>query len=184
MSKIGHPALAPEPVRYESAWRRALDRCMLFREFRLLSSMSWACAWWRVVVVGPFTRTRHKLAPNRTWNAYTLFDGNKDGYRGAADVTLGRPFDDFPPTLRVLVNYVAKKIEFSAPTTTGKRKARCVVLQKTTTKDLAPIFGSQRQRKNVLLSSVLAFFKMSDLSWPFNPVLRTESENTTRGNFV
>lgn len=138
-SLIAHAAAAPKPLGYEYMWRRVLER-----------------------TVGPFVGKSMFLETNRTWHSYSLFNGENQGYRSASDVSLGQPYRDFPPTLRVLLQHVVRKIEFSEPTASGKRRATCVAVHKTEPKDLAPILSGQRPLNSTLLGTILRQLGIGD----------------------
>lgn len=95
------------------------------------------------LVIGTNIGSRFFIAVNHTWSGYSQFNSSNHWYRQGSDVALGRPGIDFPPKLRVLLQHVVHKIEFTFNSVTNNYRATCVIVKKTTPSDTAPIISER-----------------------------------------
>lgn len=80
---------------------------------------------------------------NSSWGGASSFSASNNWFRVAADVALGEPGRDFPPTLHVLLKSNVYKIETSK-NSNGKLRATCVQFGPTRLEDTAPIGETQK----------------------------------------
>lgn len=145
-----------------------------FNRRLLEDSFKWTLSWlahvvpgnlpygqrWRLgleKVYGPNMGYSTSLYTNSSWGGSTSFDSDNNWFRVAADVALGLPGFDFPPSLHVLLRHTVHKIDFEFDKETGMHRATCVRLARATADDTAPI-GAKKATSILRFPSLLSLF--------------------------